>query len=78
MIFAMSACKLVHSGNLSGSTIYPDGVLWLKGGSQGVSPNQAVVSDHQGFLSQTSYANMSIAHRAHDAQVAIATVNHDD
>ena len=27
-IFAMSPCKLVHSGNLSGSTIYPEGVLW--------------------------------------------------
>ena len=78
MIFAMRACKLVHSGNLSGSTMYREGVLWLKGGSQGVSPNQAVVSDHQGFLSQTSYANMSIAHSAHDGQVAIATLNHDD
>ena len=78
MIFAISACKLVHSGNLSGSTMYPEGVLWLKGGSQGVSPNQAVVSDHQGFLSQTSYANMSIAHSVHDGQVAIGTLNHDD
>jgi hypothetical protein len=36
-----------------------------------------VVSDQQRFLSQTSYANISIPHSAHP-QVAIATLSHDD